>query len=116
MRLNKTKFVVLHLGQGNTRYQHRPRDEQIKSSPAKKDLEVLVDERLEMMPQCTLTAQKANYILGCIKSSTASRTREGILPLCSGLVRPTWNTLGPSCGVLSTGRAWSVEVQKRPPR
>jgi len=28
------------------------------------------------------------HVLGCIKSSVASRTRDGILPLCSTLVRP----------------------------
>ena len=41
-----------------------------------------------MTQQCVLAAQKANPILGCVKSSAASRLREGILPLYSALMRP----------------------------
>jgi len=44
--------------------------------------------KLDMSLQCALTAKKVNHILGCIKSSVASRSREGILPLYSTLVRP----------------------------
>jgi len=48
---------------------------------------LLVDEKLNVIQQCVLAAQKATCILGCIPSSVASRAREGIVPLCSALVR-----------------------------
>ncbi|KAF4788611.1 hypothetical protein TURU_159705 [Turdus rufiventris] len=78
---------MLCLDWGNPQYQHKMGDDEITSSPAKKDLSVLVNEKLDLIQQCLLAAQKANCVLGCIQSNVASRTREGILPLCSALMR-----------------------------
>ena len=47
-----------------------------------------MDEKLDMTRQCALAAQKANPIVGCLRRSVASRSREVILPLYSALVRP----------------------------
>jgi len=82
MKFNKGKCRVLHLGRNNPMHQYRLGADLLESSSVERDL--VADDRLTMSQQCALAAKKANGILGCIKKSVASRSREVLHPLCPG--------------------------------
>ncbi|KAK4811079.1 hypothetical protein QYF61_016365 [Mycteria americana] len=76
MKFNKNKCWILHLGQSNAGRKNRLGEEWLERGPAERDLGVLVDSRLNRSQQCALTAKRANCILGCIKHSITSWSKE----------------------------------------
>ncbi|GAB0209988.1 hypothetical protein GRJ2_003464500 [Grus japonensis] len=87
-RYGVSKCQILHLGQSNAAHKYRLGEEWLERSPAERDLGVLVDSRLNMSQQCALAAKRANRILGCIKHSITSQSKEVIILLYSTLVWP----------------------------
>ena len=69
-------------------YQYRSGADLLERSSVERDLGVLVDNRLAMSQQWALVATKTSCIQECVKKSVGKRSREGILPLYSALVRP----------------------------
>ncbi|PKU46335.1 rna-directed dna polymerase from mobile element jockey-like [Limosa lapponica baueri] len=88
MKFRKSKCQILHLVWSNARHKCKLGEECLESSPAERDLGVLVDSRLNRSQQCVLAATRANRILGCIEHSTTSRSKEVIILLYSALVWP----------------------------
>ena len=56
IKYNIAKCMVLHLDWRNPRYVYRLREELLESSPAEKDLGIMVYEKLNMNQQCVLAA------------------------------------------------------------
>ena len=64
MNFRKRKHQILHLGRSNSGYTYRLGDEMLKSSPAERNLGILVNNKLNMSQLCAKAARKANCILG----------------------------------------------------
>ncbi|XP_058657367.1 triadin isoform X16 [Ammospiza caudacuta] len=88
MKFNNAKCEVLHLVWRSPKNSFRLGREWKETRAGETDLGLPVHENLDMTQQCVLEVKKAVCILGCIKSSVASTSKEVILSLYSALVRP----------------------------
>jgi ribonucleases P/MRP protein subunit RPP40 len=88
MELNLDKCVVMHLGHKNKKHVYTVNGTVLKSVEEERDLGVIIDNNLRFKKQCAKSANKANQVLGMIKRKVRSRSRNVILKLYKGLVRP----------------------------
>ncbi|XP_055554008.1 uncharacterized protein LOC129734474 [Falco cherrug] len=83
-KFHKNTCPILCLGQSNAG--HKLGEEWLESDPAERDVEVLVDRRLNMNQQRALAAKRANRIVGYVKHSITSRSKEVIILLYSAVI------------------------------
>lgn len=76
----------MQLGCDNPCYQCRLGEMGTEHSLAAKDLGIMVGWQLDVRQQCTLTAQKANWILGCNQRNVARALSCG----CPCLLQGNW--------------------------
>ncbi|KAK4814016.1 hypothetical protein QYF61_004646 [Mycteria americana] len=79
--VNSAMGLCMPLLQSPVRFEYKLGEERLESSPAERDLGVLVGSRLNRSQQRALAAERANPILGRIKHGITSRSREGIIPM-----------------------------------
>ncbi|KAK4830251.1 hypothetical protein QYF61_009318 [Mycteria americana] len=84
---NKSKCQILHLGCSNARYKYKLGDKWLESSPAERNLGVLVDSRLNMSQQHARQPRGQTTFWGASHSIT-SQSKDVIILLYLALVRP----------------------------
>ena len=80
MEFNNGKCRVLHLGRNNFMHQYRLGVDLLESSSVKRDLGVLLNDKLTMIQQCALITRKVNGLLRCLKKECDQQVEGGSPP------------------------------------
>ena len=88
MLFNLDKCVVIHMGNKNKKCLYELGGQKLKSVEQERDLGIIVHSNGKMSEQCTMSAKKANQILGMIKRNMKWKDKNIITKLYKVLVRP----------------------------
>ena len=88
MLFNVEKCKVMHFARSNEKAAYKMGDSTLQVVNSEKDLGVMVQDDLKVSMQCAEVVKRANRILGMIKRTFESRSKDIILRLYKCLVRP----------------------------
>ena len=94
LKFNTNKCSVMHLGRTNPKHTYNMRDndgmyQKLEETEVEKDLGVYVDNKLSFHQHVNTAVNKATRILGVIKRTVTSRSKNIVKRLYTTLVRPT---------------------------
>ena len=87
MQFNAIKCKIMHIGRNNPCFQYLMNGTILESTDEEKDVGVLIHKSLKPSKQCTLSAKKANQVLGQITRAFHYRDRHVFLRLYKQYVR-----------------------------
>lgn len=87
MKFKNNKHKVLHLRRKNLLLEQRRVTGMLKSSFFEKDLEVMLDKKLNINQRCAMASKQSKIILGYLNRNKVRKLRKKIISDCSELVR-----------------------------
>ena len=88
MSFNTEKCKVMHLGNKNFNREYFMGGQRLNTVDSERDLGVVVSNDMKVALQCAKACATANRMLGVIKRTFSSRSRDVIIPLYKAIVRP----------------------------
>ena len=88
MMFNSSKCHILHLGNGNKKFEYVMGGQVLEEVESEKDVGVMIHQSLKPSLQCTRAAERANQVLGQLSRAVSYRDKQTFLKLYKVFVRP----------------------------